>query len=183
MKVCPNCQSKYPDDANFCPAGGLCHAPKVRAVGADRGRAAGPRSRPRPRSAGRRSGEVWQAQRHADRRDRRVQAGLARGAADAGGGGARAARAEAAAALAEPAHRARARLRQGRRTAGSSSPPSCVGGSRSTSVVGGSGPLSLDRAKKIVAQIGEALLEGQKVGVVHHDLSPEERARRAATTR
>src|SRR4029079_12091880 len=33
--------------------------------------------------------------------------------------------------------------------------------------------LSLDRAKAIVAQIGEALLEGQKVGVVHHDLSPK----------
>ena len=31
--------------------------------------------------------------------------------------------------------------------------------------------MPLDRAKKIVAQIGEALLEGQKVGVVHHDLS------------
>ena len=37
---------------------------------------------------------------------------------------------------------------------------------------------TLDRAKAIVAQIGEALLEGQKVGVVHHDLVAEERARR-----
>ena len=33
--------------------------------------------------------------------------------------------------------------------------------------------MSLDRAKAIVAQIGEALLEGQKVGVVHHDLAPK----------
>src|SRR6185369_17220256 len=40
-------------------------------------------------------------------------------------------------------------------------------------LVAATGPLSLDRAKAIVAQIGEALLEGQKVGVVHHDLSPK----------
>ncbi len=40
-------------------------------------------------------------------------------------------------------------------------------------VIERSGPLSLERTKKIIAQIGEALLEGQKVGVVHHDLSPK----------
>ena len=40
-------------------------------------------------------------------------------------------------------------------------------------LVAGSGALTVDRAKKIVAQIGESLLEGQKVGVVHHDLSPK----------
>jgi serine/threonine-protein kinase len=38
-------------------------------------------------------------------------------------------------------------------------------------MIAANGPLPLDRAKKIIAQIGEALLEGQKVGVVHHDLS------------
>jgi len=38
-------------------------------------------------------------------------------------------------------------------------------------MIAANGPMPLDRAKKIVAQIGEALLEGQKVGVVHHDLS------------
>jgi hypothetical protein len=38
-------------------------------------------------------------------------------------------------------------------------------------LVAQSGPFPLDRAKRIVAQIGEALLEGQKVGVVHHDLA------------
>jgi len=35
------------------------------------------------------------------------------------------------------------------------------------------GPFPLDRAKKIVAQIGDALLDGQKVGVVHRDLAPK----------
>src|SRR5581483_11076681 len=38
-------------------------------------------------------------------------------------------------------------------------------------VVAESGPFPLDRTKRIVAQIGDALLEGQKVGVVHHDLA------------
>ena len=38
-------------------------------------------------------------------------------------------------------------------------------------LVAETGALPLDRTKKIVAQIGEALLEGQKVGVVHHDLA------------
>jgi hypothetical protein len=33
------------------------------------------------------------------------------------------------------------------------------------------GPMTLDRAKRIVGQIGEALLEAQKVGVVHRDLA------------
>jgi serine/threonine-protein kinase len=42
-----------------------------------------------------------------------------------------------------------------------------------SSLVERTGPLPLERAKKIIAQIGEALLEGQKVGVVHHDLAPK----------
>lgn len=40
-------------------------------------------------------------------------------------------------------------------------------------VVNHEGPMGLDRAKKIVALIGDALLEGQKVGVVHRDLAPK----------
>jgi hypothetical protein len=47
------------------------------------------------------------------------------------------------------------------------------GGEPLNHVIERSGPLSLERTKKIIAQIGEALLEGQKVGVVHHDLAPK----------
>ena len=122
---------------------------------------------------GARSGEVWRARDTQTGADRRVQAGRAGVAADAGDARARAARAEAAAARAEPAPRARARLRQGRRTAACSSPASSCDGQPLDRLVAATGPLPLDRAKKIVAQIGEALLEGQKVGVVHHDLSPK----------
>jgi flagellar basal body-associated protein FliL len=40
-------------------------------------------------------------------------------------------------------------------------------------IINHEGPMALERAKKIVAQIGDALLEGQKVGVVHRDLAPK----------
>ncbi len=35
------------------------------------------------------------------------------------------------------------------------------------------GPVSLDRAKQIVSQIGQGLLEAQKAGLVHRDLAPK----------
>jgi serine/threonine-protein kinase len=38
-------------------------------------------------------------------------------------------------------------------------------------VLAKTGPFSLERAKRVIAQIGEALLDAQKVGVVHRDLS------------
>ena len=64
-----------------------------------------------------------------------------------------------------------------------SSPASSCEGQPLDRLVAADGPLPLDRAKAIVAQIGEALLEGQKVGVVHHDLSPKNVLISAATTR
>ncbi len=39
-------------------------------------------------------------------------------------------------------------------------------------VVAKDGPLPLERVRKIVGQIGEALSEAQKVGVIHRDVSP-----------
>jgi hypothetical protein len=35
------------------------------------------------------------------------------------------------------------------------------------------GPIALDRAKAIVSQVGQALLEAQKAGIVHRDVSPK----------
>ena len=40
-------------------------------------------------------------------------------------------------------------------------------------IVGREGPLSFDRARAIVLAVGEALVEAQKVGVIHRDLSPK----------
>lgn len=39
-------------------------------------------------------------------------------------------------------------------------------------LVGREGPLPLERAKSIVLQVGEALTEAQKVGVIHRDVAP-----------
>lgn len=39
-------------------------------------------------------------------------------------------------------------------------------------LVGREGPLSLERARAIVLQVGEALTEAQKVGVIHRDVAP-----------
>jgi serine/threonine-protein kinase len=39
-------------------------------------------------------------------------------------------------------------------------------------LVGREGPLSVERAKAIVLQLGEALTEAQKVGVIHRDVAP-----------
>ena len=39
-------------------------------------------------------------------------------------------------------------------------------------MVGREGPLSMERAKTIVLQVGEALTEAQKVGVIHRDVAP-----------
>ncbi len=48
----------------------------------------------------------------------------------------------------------------------------CVGRPLSAIVAEG-GPLPVDRASRIVAEVGEALIEAQKVGVVHRDVAPK----------
>lgn len=171
MKFCPNCQNKYPDDANFCPREGCASAVgPSRLVPVEDEAAA--RFAPVTRIGGGRTGEVWQAQ-------------------DAQTGETVAYKLVAPAALPTPPvlERAQRELKQLQR---SQSPriarvidcgktadgrlfvasELCAGESLDTLVAKG-GALPLDRAKKIIAQIGEALLEGQKVGVVHHDLSPK----------
>ena len=171
MKVCPNCQTKYPEDSNFCPQE-TCATPE------------GPRrleiisEAPTSRYVmegqigGRRSGEVFRA------RDRQTGATVAYKRVTR-------------AVLTSPAvvERSQRELKQLQRA---QSPrlakildygkepdgqlfvvSELADGQTLTQVVAASGPFSLDRAKKIAAQIGEALLEGQKVGVVHHDLAPK----------
>src|SRR5687767_10549083 len=60
MKICPNCQTTYPDDANFCP-----QEPCATADGPRRLQPvveqARPRFMPSVRLAGTSTGEVWKA--------------------------------------------------------------------------------------------------------------------------
>src|SRR5580692_9615932 len=134
MKVCPNCQTKYPEDSNFCPQE-TCATPEgprrleiiseAPSVGAARYEMQG-------QIGGSRSGEVFRA------RDLQTGALVAYKRVTR-------------AVLTSPAvvERSQRELKQLQRAQ------------------------SPRRAKKIAAQIGEALLEGQKVGVVHHDLAPK----------
>jgi serine/threonine-protein kinase len=169
MKVCPNCRSKYPDDANFCPqetcatGDGPCRLSPIEEE---------PPSRYQLGAllGGGASGEVWQAQ-------------------DTQTGEEVAYKIAAATALPTPAAVERG-LRELKQLQRAQTPriariidfgrgadgrlfvvTELVAGRPLDDVVRDSGPFPLDRAKRIVAQIGEALLEGQKVGVVHHDLA------------
>jgi hypothetical protein len=171
MKVCPNCQNKYPDDANFCPreacATGEGPSRLVPAV-----EEVPQRFAPTARLGGSLSGEVWQA------RDNQTGEIVAY-------------KLVATQSLPSPVavDRAQRELKQLLR---SQSPriakvidygkaadgrlyiaTELCSGEPLDRIVEKAGPLPLERAKKILAQIGEALLEGQKVGVVHHDLAPK----------
>jgi serine/threonine-protein kinase len=172
MKVCPTCQNQYPDDANFCP----------REECAGEG---GPQkltwlSAPVPvpaarftlvsRLGGRTSGELWQA-------------------SDSETGAAVAYKKIAEGIFQSPLLKERC-LRELKQLQRATSPriarvieagrgtdgglfvvSELVSGEPLDRVVRASGPMPLERAKRIVAQIGEALLDGQKVGLVHRELN------------
>jgi hypothetical protein len=171
MKVCPNCQNKYPDDGNFCPrescatADGPCRLVAVVEEAAQR-------FTPTARLGGSLSGEVWEA------RDNQTGATVAY-------------KLVATQSLPSPVavDRAQRELKQMLRA---QSPriakvidygkaadgrvfvaTELCAGEPLDALVEKSGPMALARAKRIIAQIGEALLEGQKVGVTHHDLAPK----------
>ncbi|HEX2658754.1 MAG TPA: serine/threonine-protein kinase [Polyangia bacterium] len=168
MKLCASCQNKYPDDANFCP--------REQCAGPDGPHRLDPivesasRFVPVSRIGGGASGEVWQA-------------------SDAQSGNAVAYKLVATEALPNPLAVDRA-LRELRQLQRANNPrivkvidfgktpegqvyaaSELVGGEPLDQVVGRSGPFALDRAKHVIAQVGEALLDAQKVGVVHRDLS------------
>jgi hypothetical protein len=169
MKACPNCHSKYPDDANFCPQE-TCATPE------------GPRrlvpvpAEPAPRFqltsklGGGHSGEVWVARDTQTGNDVAYKL-VAPEVLPTSAAFERAQRELKQLQRAQNAHLAAVvdfgRSGDGRPFVASE----LVNGQRLGDVVRDAGPLPVDRAKKIIAQIGEALLEGQKVGVVHHDLA------------
>jgi hypothetical protein len=169
MKACPNCHSKYPDDANFCPQE-TCATPEGPRRLAPVPAEPAPRFQLTSKLGGGRSGEVWVA------RDTQTGNDVAYKLVTPE-------------VLPTPAafERAQRELKQLQRAQnphlaaivdfGRSGDgrlfvvSELVTGQPLGDVVRDAGPFAVDRAKKIVAQIGEALLEGQKVGVVHHDLS------------
>jgi serine/threonine-protein kinase len=179
MKVCPNCQNKYPDDGNFCPREGCATAEGPRRlIAAVQDRAQERIPEPPQRFVlesplgGSASGEVWQA------RDNQSGETVAYKLVSP---------------LALPTQvaieRAQRELKQLMRSQNprvakvidcGKAPDGRLfiaselcAGEPLEQLLQRTGALPLDRAKKLIAQIGEALLEGQKVGVVHHDLAPK----------
>jgi hypothetical protein len=173
MKLCPNCKTKYPDDANFCPQE-ACATPdgpqrlQVIAEGSEPGKS---RFQPVSRIGGASTGEVWKAR-------------------DNDTGGEVAYKLVAPEVLPTAAAVARAE-REFKQLMRAQSPriativdcgkgaddrlfvamELCTGDSLDKLLR--SGPLPFDRAKGIVAQIGQALLEAQKAGIVHRDVAPK----------
>ncbi len=168
MKICPNCQTKYPDDANFCPQEGCATPEGPQPLQAAEG---GARFSPLAKIGGESTGEVWRA------RDNETGAEVAYKVVNA-------------AALAAPAAVARAE-REFKQLMRVQSPKVaaiidcgrtaqdqlyvamelCEGESLERMLK--RGPVGFDKARAIVAQIGQALLEAQKAGIVHRDVAPK----------
>ncbi len=170
MKTCPNCKSKYPEDANFCPLETCATADGPQRLESVPD-APEPRFKPIERIGGGNTGEVWRA------RDGQTGAEVALKLVNS-------------AALGPPAAQTRAE-REFKQLMRVSSPRVATiidcgrlpdqrlfvamelfRGESLASVLR-SGPVDLETAKAMVGQIGQALLEAQKAGLVHRDVSPK----------
>jgi serine/threonine-protein kinase len=170
MKLCPTCRTKYPDDANFCPQESCAtpDGPQRLQPAPDGGK---PRFQPLSRIGGASTGEVWKAkdtetsgevaykiigpevlptataQSRAEREFKqlmRVQSPRVATVIDSG------------------------RTPDGRLYVAME----LVQGEPLERMLR-TGPLPFDKAKSIVGQVGQALLEAQKAGIVHRDVAPK----------
>ncbi len=170
MKFCPICKTQYPEDANFCPQE-TCATPEgpqrlqlmaTQAVG---------RFQPIEKIGGGRTGEVWRA------RDSQTGQEVAY-------------KSVMPAVVSTPAALARME-REFRQLMRVSNPKVATVLDCEKTPIGGlaiatelcpgdslerilaAGHVDFEQAKSIVAQVGQALLEAQKVGLVHRDVAPK----------
>ena len=170
MKFCPICKTQYPEDANFCPLETCATAEgpqRLQSVAAQ----PSARFQPIEKIGGGRTGDVWRA------RDTRTGTEVAY-------------KVVAAEVVATPAIHARAEreFKQLMRVASpkiatilecEKTPAGglgvamelCQGDSLEKLLA--TGPMPFEQAKSIIAQVGLALLEAQKVGLVHRDVAPK----------
>jgi len=170
MKFCPICQTQYPEDANFCPqescatSEGPQRLQRIDALPASR-------FQPLEKIGGARTGEVWRA------RDSQTGQEVAY-------------KSVMPAVLATPAALARTE-REFKQLMRVSNPKVAAVIECEKTPIGGlaiamelcsgdslermlaAGPVPFEQAKSIVAQVGLALLEAQKVGLVHRDVAPK----------
>jgi hypothetical protein len=170
MKFCPHCQTQYPEDANFCPQENCATAngPQRLQLVATQPVA---RFRPIEKLGGGNTGEVWRA--HDNQTDQEVAYKVVMPEV-----------------VVTPATLARAE-REFKQLMRVSSPKvvtvleceKTLAGrlavamelfpSDSLERILAAGPVPFEQAKSIVAQVGQALLEAQKVGLVHRDVAPK----------
>jgi len=170
MKTCPICKTKYPEDANFCPLETCATADGPQRLESEPD-GPEPRFKPIERIGGGNTGEVWRA------RDGQTGTEVALKLVNPG-------------VLTSPAALSRAerefkqlmrvsspkvatiidcgRLPDGRLFVAMEFFPG-----KSLASVLRAGPVDLESAKAMVGQVGQALLEAQKAGLVHRDVSPK----------
>jgi len=171
MKFCPTCKTQYPEDANFCPQETCATSEGPQRLQPMAAAQPVGRFQPIERIGGGRTGEVWRA------RDNNTGQEVAY-------------KSIMPAVLTTPATLARTEreLKQLMRV---SNPKVAAVIECEKTPVGGlaiamelcsgdslerilaAGPVAFDQAKSIMAQVGQALLEAQKVGLVHRDVAPK----------
>jgi serine/threonine-protein kinase len=170
MKLCPTCKTQYPEDANFCPQESCATAEGPQRLHSVAAQSAS-RFQPIEKLGGGRTGEVWRA------RDKQTGVEVAYKTVTS-------------AVLATPALLARAE-REFKQLMRVASPKvativdceKTAGGGLAVAMelwrgdslehILASGPVTFDQAKSIVLQVGQALLEAQKAGLVHRDVAPK----------
>ncbi len=170
MKFCPNCQTQYPEDANFCPQETCATADGPQRLQFVLAQPAA-RFSPIERLGGGHTGEVWKA------RDNQSGAEVAYKVV-----GADVLTTQAAQARAERELKQLMRVSSPKIATIIDCEKTPTGGlavamelceGESLERLLASGPMPFEKAKSIVSQIGLALLEAQKVGLVHRDVAPK----------
>ena len=170
MKFCPNCKTQYPEDANFCPQENCATSEGPQRLQVMSAHVAA-RFQPVEKIGGGRTGEVWRA--HDNQTGQEV-----------------AYKSIMPAVLATPATLARTE-REFKQLMRVSNPKVATVIECEKTPIGGlaiamefcpgdslerilaAGPVDFEQAKSIVAQVGQALLEAQKVGLDHRDVAPK----------
>jgi Protein kinase domain len=170
MKLCPNCRTRYPDDANFCPqeACATTDGPRRLQPAPDAGK---PRYQPLSRIGGSSTGEVWKA-RDSENGAEVAYKVIAPEVLPTATAQSRAER-EFKQLMRVHSPRVATVLDCGRTPEGRLyvAMELCAGEPLDRMLKGG--PVPFDKAKAIVGQVGQALLEAQKAGIVHRDVSPK----------
>lgn len=170
MKTCPICKSKYPEDANFCPQETCASADgpqRLESVVA----APEPRFKPIERIGGGSTGEVWRA------RDGQTGTEVALKLVNPAALGSAATQSRAEREFKQlmrvSSPRVAAIIDCGKLPNGRLFVAMELFPCESLASVLRAGPVDLDTAKAMIAQVGQALLEAQKAGLVHRDVSPD----------